>query len=163
MTRDERLIRCERQVTQLQRVLSQVGAQLAEQHLRIRFVMDWFKFEESGRGGVVDAAGRPLTAPIKMSLYEIYQTGGRLQMIARMEAELMATTHARSAADQQDLTTFEQAVSDASTPHDDQTESPIEGRDQNGEPDTDEPPAETASAPPERRAVRADLAKTPVH
>lgn len=163
MTRDERLRRLEHQMAQMQRVFSNVAAQMAEQNLRIRFVMDWFGLEQNPPGGVVDAAGRPVTAPLKMSLYEIYQAGGRKTMMARLEGEMAAITQALTAAEQEDLNAFEQDVYHASTSENGQINSSVEAAESNRESGTDGPSSETSGAAPQRRAFQPAGAKAPGH
>ena len=163
MTRDERLNHLERAVAQMQRVFSHVAQQLAEQNLRIRFVMQWFRFQQQSPKGLVDLQGRPVTEAAKLSLYQIYQAGGRDQMIASLEAEMAAMTTQLTATEHQDLDAFEQDVTDASPSNDRQDDASIDRSASNGESGQNGPAPPTPGAAPERRPGHPGHAKPPVH
>ena len=100
MTRDERLTRLENNMRHTRELLSRLAGQIAEQNLRVRFIMDWFNFEKKIPSGVIGADGHPLTTPVRMTLLDIYTGGGREQLLLKLEKEVRdAITEARAFTD----------------------------------------------------------------
>ncbi len=85
MTRDERLLRLEEHVVKLGTRLNLFAEQVAEQNLRVRFIMSTIELARPVPGGLVGADGHPQIE--KTDLFVQYMTGGREQMLDALEKE----------------------------------------------------------------------------
>ena len=161
MTRDERLHRLETRVSQAAKMLSRVAEQLAEQNLRVRFVMDWFLFGRADHGGLI-IDGKPQVT--KLNLFEIYATGGREQMLQKLEAEMQMIAKQMAqekTADLNDADAFEGEADDDDTPETGAAESADEA-DRTGDagagPSAEDAPSSGDPAGPARRLRFQDIA-----
>ena len=85
MTRDERLLRLEDHIVKLGTRLNFLAEQLAEQNLRVRFIMSAIQLTRPVPGGLISVDGTPQTE--QTDLFVQYMTGGRDQMLDALDKE----------------------------------------------------------------------------
>lgn len=87
MTRDERLDRVEHRLQRVSQVVTELLNGLGEQNLRVRFIMEHFKFERPAHGGLL--VGGKVEREVA-TLLDLYLGGGRNHVLALIQQELVA-------------------------------------------------------------------------
>lgn len=154
MTRDERLERVEHRQQRLSEVMTELLNSVGEQNLRVRFVMEHFKFERPAHGGLL--VGGKVEREVA-TLLDLYLGGGRNQILAIIQQELLAAqAEAEAARLQQEGTN--------GTPTGENGAQSAEGDDAAGEPATSEraPGARASAADGYPRRLR-PVAKASTH